>query len=52
MIKLTLEGPGGASPAKTPKGGFPRERNFRDTVLGAGKTLVCGKGRKGAKLWM
>lgn len=30
----------------------PRERNFRDTVLRAAETVVCGKGRRRAKVLM
>lgn len=50
MIKFTFEGQGGASPAKTPKGGFPRERIFRDTVLGGRKVLGVWKGQKRSKV--
>lgn len=39
VVKFIHEGQGGATPTKSPKEGFPRERN-RGTVLGAGKTLA------------
>lgn len=39
MVKFIHEGQGGATPTKSPKEGFPRERN-RGNVLGAGKTLA------------
>lgn len=38
MVKLIHEEQGGATPAKSPKEDFPKERNW-GRVLGAGKTL-------------